>query len=464
MMLQKKWKGLCVIILTAVLLTGCGEQTKEVIVHAVDAENYNAAGYYWSGPIMKGEGGFYKKGGEPTEFCFQYRDTASGKSLYVCNRPECQHQGDEFCTATSERYVVNGYTMYDGEIYIAAYDLQKADGKRLVLLRLEPDGSALTELTVLKEETSGDCVSMTGNLFIHRGVCFANYTLLSEERTQAVYGTSIYNLIDGTTAQLPEYEYSVRADGTSTELGDSRNSFMGNDNFVYYNEPRKNPSGRNSKTVLCRYNMDDGTIEDMENAFKNYTGIYTTTEPGKAVLTDRFGNLYRYDWNSRELSKYGQVKFVRTYTLGTVVVEEQEVEQTFEIEEEFYPSALFYYAGKTYAVCGPTFYKEDYFYVYVGMRNRFGVYQLDEDMNVQEIHQEHFFDIAIEDHMGDRFQEYLDEQADIASWAFAFMGKLNLVQDVLYLQTKDGLYEWPMSDFVAGNGEFTRIYATEETE
>lgn len=469
-MLQKKrkWCVSLLAILTAVTLSGCGAQETKTQVNVLDAQNYNE-GTERLDPLMLGEKGYYwttmETIGNHTigyvntrQFNFQYTDFESGKTIAVCNKPECRHDGDEFCTATSKRYEVSGVTMYDGKIYIAAYDFEKADGKRLVLLRLEPDGSALTEVVTLKEETAAESNIVKGGLFIHRGVCFANYAFLNSEETQAVYGTAVYNLIDGTLTQMPEYEYAAKLDGTARLMGEVRSRFMGNDNYVYYNEPRLNSSGRNSRTVLCRYCLDNGTMADMDQKYKNYTGIYTVTEPGKTVTTDKFGNIYEYSWENEELKKHAEIH----YSAISTEVREDGTLAKEEYSAEVGPSAFLYYEGKLFAFIGPAI-DSDTIMVNVGWPNAYGIVSLNLEEDKYEIWGTDIIsDVVIQYLEENNWLDYLANNPGIGG--VSAHARLSLLNDVLYFELGDGrgackrLYEWPMSDFMERKGGFTLIY------
>lgn len=92
-----------------------------------------------------------------------YADRESGKSVPVCARPNCKHDGSEYCTATTKTYANSFMTWYDGYLYTVTtkylhpeqrfYQPQTESGEdfaqgdcRQVLLRYSPDGTEITEL------------------------------------------------------------------------------------------------------------------------------------------------------------------------------------------------------------------------------------------------------------------------------------------------------------------------------
>ena len=72
--------------------------------------------------IMKTDKGFYYSQGGMEKLSLYYYDSANGKSMYLCNKPECRHEGDEFCAATSDKYYAMETVMYSGSLYVAAVE------------------------------------------------------------------------------------------------------------------------------------------------------------------------------------------------------------------------------------------------------------------------------------------------------------------------------------------------------
>ena len=52
--------------------------------------------------MLRTEKGFYHY--NDTLGGFRSYDTATGKEMFLCNKPECRHDGNEVCIATNEKY------------------------------------------------------------------------------------------------------------------------------------------------------------------------------------------------------------------------------------------------------------------------------------------------------------------------------------------------------------------------
>lgn len=452
------WTVLLCLSGSCLCLSACGMQ-KEYVPAIVDGVNTNPGDYRFSS-IMKGEAGYYYQPSS-RDFNFHYYDIASGNNVYLCNRPECLHQGDEFCTATSTRYLENGSTMYDGKIYITAYDTEKEEGLDYVLLRLEPDGSNLTQLAVLKSFTSVERgILVSPEVFIHRGKCISSFAYSTEDRF--LLGTIIYDLVSGEITELPTYEFESSLDGYYSASFDIRDRFMGKEDYIYYNETRpKELNGKKSKTYLCRYNILDGSTEEAELSCL-YKGGYTVTEADQCVLSDKFGNLYTYNWKDKT-----EEQNPKTHAVRTVYREDGTMEQEI---FPFSPADIFYYKGHLFGLDGIHMYGQNSSSFIPGEKKPYGenlflgIYMFDENME-QHIDLDadfspyyigpEIFDSVIED-----AKDEMDIEMDYPGGKMlGLMARLSLVEDVLYLQTDVAVYGWNMDEFLEGKGQFTRLYS-----
>ena len=101
-------------------LAGCKkeqeqEQKKELSFVSADYQRGNTSKYLPE-PMMKTEKGYYYY----SEFYkgFRYYDVATDKEMYLCNKPECRHDGNQFCVATNEKYRVLDYCLYGENIMV----------------------------------------------------------------------------------------------------------------------------------------------------------------------------------------------------------------------------------------------------------------------------------------------------------------------------------------------------------
>ena len=97
-----------------------------------------------------------------------YSDKETGEVVRLCNRANCLHDGNEFCVATTSKYdqLVGAPVWFEGYLYTIA---QKPEDQSVVLLRYEPDGSAITELRTFYEADTEHKINAQAELLAHRG-------------------------------------------------------------------------------------------------------------------------------------------------------------------------------------------------------------------------------------------------------------------------------------------------------
>ena len=164
-----------------------------------------------------------KKYGHPvTQYdkVLSYTDAASGETVPLCAKPECTHDGNLYCTATTKAYrdisgvksPDNAFVFHDGYLYrLATKNMYNETGTKTtgdphtVLLRYEPDGTGITELHDFGE---GGCYIMP---VLHRGYiwcCTASSSKYEEQNNSQLYswgfGIYGYELATGKVVTLAE--------------------------------------------------------------------------------------------------------------------------------------------------------------------------------------------------------------------------------------------------------------------
>lgn len=108
----------------------------------------------------------------------KYYDAESGETVYLCARPNCLHDGDAFCPATTVNYTLLSDPVWlDGYVYAVAADnteqLSQSNAKyRTVLLRYAADGTEITKVAELHAEPQSDTDSFAETeavITAHRG-------------------------------------------------------------------------------------------------------------------------------------------------------------------------------------------------------------------------------------------------------------------------------------------------------
>ena len=232
--------------------------------------------------MLRTEKGFYHY--SDTLGGFRYYDTATGKEMFLCNKPECRHDGNEFCVATNETYTVLDYCLY-GEL-LMVFAAEETETQVLYkVLALALDGSSMDEVTtVLELERSPDMSLFTSKMYIHRNKAlftFATGASYEQEDTMH-YGVALLDLNTKNVSFLDEEplaKENVEATGITA---------YGNYFFYCRKEGKKN--------VLHRYHITDGTDEKCK-FLTGFTGDYAVLEEDyiaylrssrKAICTYRF--------------------------------------------------------------------------------------------------------------------------------------------------------------------------------
>lgn len=146
------------------------------------------SGAYISSPIMKGEGGYYYNASSLDKLALRYYDIGTGKTIFLCSKPECAHDGNIYCTATSEKYRALGTAYYENELYIAA--LEANDSEIMYkLLRASKNGTELTEISTFAKMSTDDPFisgSQFTGLVIHKGKAYFPYEFSGNESVSLV--------------------------------------------------------------------------------------------------------------------------------------------------------------------------------------------------------------------------------------------------------------------------------------
>ena len=187
---------------------------------------------------------------------FRYVDGSTGKDMYLCNKPECKHDGNAFCVATNNKYTIFGWVLYDNRI--VANVIEETDTQYLYkLLEIAADGSMANEIvTYYTMEKTGEVEVFrhgAGAIYIHRNkvmLPMVTGTADGLEDTEC-YGCAIVDLNTKEVVYL-DTEPLSRENTQVTQI----NAYG---DYLYY--CRK----EGKKTVLHRYNINNGT-----DSIKNY--------------------------------------------------------------------------------------------------------------------------------------------------------------------------------------------------
>ena len=274
----------------------------------------NEAGTNVYNRIMKGTDGYYysqhpweyreNATGEMKVYYYNemplyYYDTETGKSIILCSKPQCLHDGNEFCAATSSKGQLYYNCLYNGYIYkINSKRTEVEDTLVLQLLRADLQGNELSLVTDIAQFIDRYPPKLH-NVVVHCGKMFITMTTYVAEDS----GTKHLYVIDLESGEVKEinvpdaqkyetYAY-MTADGdylyyTTEDIKyDSINKYM----------------IRELKTVMHRYNIKTGETEilsalpDAYSSFTVNSGIIYYTVVDRAENTF---SLYAYDTAKNE--------------------------------------------------------------------------------------------------------------------------------------------------------------------
>ena len=300
--MKKGLKFGMMVFTVAFVLSGCGKDK-------IPIEDYVRTNPATSGMsmIMKSDTGYYYSTVSGQEMELHYYDVDSGQNIYLCSKPECRHDGDAFCTATSEKYHVNSACFYGDSLYLAAVEETEAEYLYKVI-RVSADGSELTEVITYMTVNKASMNAIYGGepAIIHRGVMVLPYRLASKDNIQiGVTGTYLYNLTNGELSQLPELEYK--------KLTTGRGRFTGYGDYIYFN------TKIDRANTLSRYCLTDGTVEDMELS-RTYVGVFEVMDEDTIYYTWSEGRLYEYKISTKENTQYNDI-FIDTKVYQSTVGE-----------------------------------------------------------------------------------------------------------------------------------------------
>lgn len=253
-------------------------------------------GYYYQADIEKEEDEYFSGLG--------YFDNATGKTIPLCAKPQCMHDGNDFCTATGGMDTFDTDFLYNGYIYRLGADVVDTEFT-LKLLKCDLQGNELSKVSdIYSGMVEGaywsphinDCV------VCHYGKMFFTFNMNSASQEQHILYMVDIESGESKRIYLPEPE------NNAIRLYTHYLNFMTADgDWLYYNSREvifDKPGAydeRNmlqNRTVLYRFNIRTGeteTISAMPDIYSSFTVnngiIYYTV----ADRSDNVFSLYSYD-------------------------------------------------------------------------------------------------------------------------------------------------------------------------
>ena len=129
-----------------------------------------------------------------------FADATTGESVYLCAKPECMHDGSDYCIATNKNYNIMELVWYEDMLYALA---ENTVSHSTVLLMINPVGTALDELAVLDDRAAlfqPEMIAYRGALWVS-GVLYAEISDddiaigTGSTRTETYHGIWHYDLM-----------------------------------------------------------------------------------------------------------------------------------------------------------------------------------------------------------------------------------------------------------------------------
>ena len=422
-------------VIAAISLSACGNNipVEDCINTNIGTGSFNQ--------IMQTENGYYYNATMFGKLSLRYHDNATGSDIYLCAKPECTHNGDKFCTATSQGFNVCNTAMYGGSIYIA---VTESDGEKLSykLLKATCDGTELTEVcTFLRLGTSESVVRKLNDkrsIVIHRGTAFVPYIVASGENytkgsglvvetggsVNGFCGTALIDLASGKYRLLTEYD---RAETYGPD------NVMAEGDYFYYSLEYFS----DKPTEFHRYNIktEKDEILDIAASLNEAYGIDFPVEFPAYALVDgkvwyispesKWGgalNVYIYDPESSKTERAEQFTDKLSY-FGEIYGDDGEL---LAYTQDAYEKPEISYDGE---------------YIYVAENGFFG-------STAKKLH--------IFTTNGEKVGDFeVEENAQC---------QVNILDGKVYVQTAEGAEYCPVSEIIEGNISWTRLYEFEEEQ
>ena len=241
--------AICLITVIVLGFAGCGGK-----VAIIDAGQSNLGGRLLN-PVIETDIGYYFNSTQREHMSLRYFDKQTGKTVYLCVKPECRHDGSSYCTATDSNIEAMYTALYDNKLYIVGIE----DGNALTLYRASLDGTEFTRLSKLMEIPKGfkEYEWSDGAFLIHRGKAFIPYNIVNTADDSGLVGMYVVNLSNLKHELVDEreryYEYDMGI--TSIKAAGDYVYYIFNGSAIL---SPQNP-------VIKRYNIKTGEAEEILN-------------------------------------------------------------------------------------------------------------------------------------------------------------------------------------------------------
>lgn len=234
--------------------------------------------------VMETENGFYSNAGLniiDDTICLRFYERGTDKQVYLCARPECQHNGSESCVATYKNLSCVNSVLYNGGIYVLALE-NSGDSVSYNLYKAELDGTAITKVgTAFSVNSSDTEYEYQRECFIiHKGYAYIPYHISFGNSSFGFGGSGLVrmNITDGSTETIlsgedyfSAYPHNIFGYGDFVYYDMYGYNYGNNDGFHAYNITEKTEgsaeyfiaAGDNKLFWSGGYDTEDGELIPM---------------------------------------------------------------------------------------------------------------------------------------------------------------------------------------------------------
>lgn len=261
-------------------------------------------GDYHVGSVMKGDSGYYYNDGWQIKYGvisggIVYYDNATGKSIPLCSKPQCLHDGNAFCPSTSFDSSFN--ILYNGYIYRLGEVINNENEYKLKLMKMDLMGNELSLVSDIMTRVGSSFYIY--NMVVHYGKMIFVFNKTDENGISRV----LY-IVDLTSGEGKEIYVPEPASGVHRLENYIFNYLTCDGDWLYYTIREEKLKSDTlgfvesnidyDRTEMFRYNIKSGETEtvsalpDIYSSFTVNNGIIYYT------VADRKNNtfsLYAYD-------------------------------------------------------------------------------------------------------------------------------------------------------------------------
>ena len=398
--------------------------------------------------LRLGNGIYYNAG---SNLNLHYFDIPTQKDIILCNKPECKHDGNEYCVATNAKYHPIAFQVYSGSIFATAYcmDEEKLEFK---LLRFAPDGSSLSEVVTYYSTipTNIDKVPLTPSndkygynfLFIHRNKAYLPFCFHEE---YAANNEIVYGMME---LSLDSMELKSVFEETASKTNTPWYKLSAQGDYVYYvtEEPHKH--------LLHRRSVLDSSDEVIK-LLTYFTGDYAVLSENRIAYLRTYGDLFLHDFSDGSDEQIDLIddEIIDT-TISSIYLKDQHGYDDIMISSSFIKTEPYLYRSSDLYTDGT--------YLYVIQPQAINYFE-DQAYGLECYYRIHVFNMDLQEITEIKLPDprlFVGEPLveDSTMRTYDRYISVNYLGDKVFYSYKNYVFSSSMEDFLTGEPHFTLVY------